>query len=88
MNYNDYQVNNYEQRNNFHADYSFNEKDNDEVVSIGKWLLIFILTAIPYVNIVSLLVLAFGVKNKNIQNYGRAALIVLLIVIVFLIIAR
>ncbi|WIV13746.1 hypothetical protein [Proteiniborus sp. MB09-C3] len=49
----------------------------DDVVSIGTWVLILILTAIPVVNIISLFVMAFGIGNQNIKNYGKAALIIM-----------
>ncbi|WP_352420793.1 hypothetical protein [Proteiniborus sp.] len=50
---------------------------SDEIVSIGTWVLILILTGIPIVNIISVLVMAFGVDNENIRNYGKAALILI-----------
>ncbi len=48
----------------------------DDVVSIGTWILILILTAIPVVNIIAFLAMAFGVDNENIKNYGKASLII------------
>ncbi len=50
--------------------------EGQEIVSIWLWIVILILTAIPIVNLISLLTLAFFVENKNLQNYGRASLIV------------
>lgn len=49
----------------------------EEVVSIGTWIVILILTAIPVINIISLFIMAFGVENENIKNFGKASLIIL-----------
>ncbi|GEL78355.1 hypothetical protein [Tenuibacillus multivorans] len=54
---------------------------DDDVVSIGTWILILILTAIPFINIIALLVLAFGSHNENLKNYAKAVLILMVIVI-------
>lgn len=71
-NYNDF--NNYnDQRSSYDSNNTY-YGDND-VVSIGTWVLVLIGTAIPFVSIIVLLVLAFGVNNENLKNYGKAALI-------------
>lgn len=58
----------------------FNEGgDSDDVVSVGGWIGILILTAIPFVNIIGLIIMAFSTGNRNIKNYGRASLIVIAI---------
>lgn len=49
---------------------------NDDVVSIGTWILIMIATLIPIISIIVTLVLAFGQSNENLKNYGKAALII------------
>lgn len=49
--------------------------ESDEVVSIGTWILIMIVLAIPVVNIIALFVMAFGMGNENIKNFGKASLI-------------
>ncbi len=49
------------------------------VVSVWLWVLILVLTAIPIVNLLSLVTLAFFVQNQNLQNYGKASLIVIVI---------
>ncbi|MCP8617704.1 hypothetical protein [Salirhabdus salicampi] len=46
----------------------------EETVSVRKWLLILLLTAVPFVNIVAICVMAFGNFNTNIKNYGKATL--------------
>ncbi|SCG82338.1 hypothetical protein DW1_0730 [Proteiniborus sp. DW1] len=48
----------------------------EEVVSIGTWIVILILTAIPVINIISFFIMALGVENENIKNYGKASLII------------
>ena len=58
-----------------------------EHVSIGAWIGVFVLSIIPLVNIIMLLVWAFGGTTKpSLKNYARAQLIVVLIVIVLFII--
>lgn len=55
---------------------------NNEHVSIGDWILTFILTAIPFVGIVMLFVWAFGGSaSESKQNYAKATLILAGIVI-------
>lgn len=56
-----------------------NEYNTDEVVSIGSWIGISILLAIPLVNIITILYLAFGSTNENLKNFGKAALIIMVI---------
>ncbi|UTR16443.1 hypothetical protein MM221_07845 [Salipaludibacillus sp. LMS25] len=54
------------------------EEELDQTVSVGEWLLLWILTAIPIVNIVILLFLAFSEKVKpNLRRYAIATLIIL-----------
>lgn len=62
--------------------------DTDSVVSVGLWIVIFIVTAIPIVNFIALLIFAFGSGNKNIKNYARACLIVFVIVFFIALIIR
>lgn len=47
----------------------------DEGVSIWRWMLYLILLAIPLVNIITLILLAFASQNPTVRNYGRASLI-------------
>ena len=86
MNYYDYKPSRSEDNNNYLNNYDYHKGDSEEVISIGMWILILILTAIPFLNIIALLVMAFGVSNKNIQNYGKATLILTLVgfILIFL----
>ncbi|PQQ68263.1 hypothetical protein B9R14_05025 [Acetivibrio saccincola] len=63
----------------------------NDTVSIGKWLLVMFLLTIPLVNIGTLFYLAFVSQNQNLENFGKAALILTVIyfvlAIVFVIIA-
>lgn len=53
------------------------------VISVGEWMLITLILAIPLVNIVMLFVWAFGGgANKTKANYCKATLIWIAIVIV------
>ncbi|MFD2637819.1 hypothetical protein [Piscibacillus salipiscarius] len=54
----------------------------DEEVSIGKWVFILILVAIPIVNIITLLVLAMGKHNESLKNFAKASLILAVIGII------
>ncbi|KGX89671.1 hypothetical protein [Pontibacillus marinus] len=54
----------------------------DNVVSMWRWMLYLVLLAIPLVNIITLFVLAFGSQNQTVRNYGRASLILGAIAIV------
>ena len=57
------------------------------VVSIGEWIITFILLAIPLVNIIMLFVWAFGGGvNLSKKNYAKASLIIFLFFIVLYII--
>ena len=50
------------------------------IISVGDWVIIFIITAIPIVNIVMLFVWAFGSDtNPSKANWAKASLIFMLI---------
>lgn len=51
----------------------------DEPLSVGSYLLMFILTAIPLVGLIMTIVWAVGAKNRNRKNFAIAALIMILI---------
>ena len=58
-----------------------------EVMSVGQWLLTFLVFLIPCVGIIMYFVWAFsGTGNLNRRNYCRAYLILLAVVIVLYII--
>lgn len=48
---------------------------NKSVMSLGEWLITLIVMIIPCVNIVMMLVWAFGSGNENRKNFCRASLI-------------
>jgi hypothetical protein len=53
------------------------------VISLGDWIITFILLAIPLVNIIMLFVWGFSSStNPNKQNFAKATLIIYLIAIV------
>ncbi|QHE51726.1 hypothetical protein [Pontibacillus sp. HMF3514] len=54
----------------------------DNVVSMWRWMLYLVLLAIPLVNIITLFILAFGSQNQTVRNYGKASLILGAIAIV------
>ena len=56
-------------------------------ISVGEWIVTFIILAIPIVNIVMLFVWAFGGDaNLSKKNYARATLILIAIIIVLYVI--
>ncbi|MGD6874753.1 hypothetical protein ACQCU1_21570 [Sutcliffiella horikoshii] len=48
-------------------------------VTIGTWIVVLILIAIPFVGFIVLLVLAFGDHNESLKNFAKATLILLVI---------
>ncbi len=69
----------YYSSDNYNYRDSYDDSEVSEVVGIGTWSFVLIVTAIPFVNIIALFILAFGVKNQNLKNYGKGALIVIVI---------
>ncbi|WP_425449298.1 hypothetical protein [Dethiothermospora halolimnae] len=65
---------------NHNNDYPQNIGDSPgyyDVVSVGHWIGLLILFAIPLVNIVGLIYLAVSSENINIKNYSKASLILI-----------
>lgn len=58
------------------------EENNDNIVSVKKYLGHMILFSIPVVGFVMLIVKAFSKKDKNISNYAKAQLLLAIIVTV------
>lgn len=57
-------------------DNSYYSQEVDEVVSVGNWILTFIVLAIPIFNIIMYFIWAFSSNtNKNKRNFCRASLI-------------
>ncbi|MGP4073546.1 hypothetical protein ACTWQB_13430 [Piscibacillus sp. B03] len=57
--------------------------DEDEVVSLGTWVILLIVLAIPIINFIVYLVLALGDHNENLKNFAKASLLLMLIAIFF-----
>lgn len=60
----------------------------DAGISIGMWIGILILLAIPIVNIITLFCLAFGSGNESLSNFGKASLILAGIGLVLVVLLR
>ena len=59
------------------------EMQNDDIVSVGNWMLTLFLTAIPIVNIIMLIVWAVSSSTPaSKSNWAKAALLWMLIAIV------
>lgn len=57
-----------------------NYGDTDEVMSVGYWILVMLVLAIPIVNIIMYLVWAFSSNaNRNLSNFCKATLLIGLI---------
>ncbi len=64
-----------------------NQVQKNEPVTIKEWIIVFIITAIPLVNIVMLFVWAFGGNaNKSIESWAKASLLMFLFTIVLVVI--
>ncbi len=63
----------YQQNPNYYAPQS--QYVNTEPMTIGNWLVMFLVFLIPIVNIVMLFVWGFGEGNINRKNYCKAKLI-------------
>lgn len=63
--------------------YPRENKNTSEVITVGEWVVILIILAIPLVNFIMYFIWAFGGgTNKNKQNFCRASLILIAIGIV------
>ncbi len=61
----------------------YNNRQNDQVITLGEWLITLILMAIPIVNIVLLFVWGFSDSTPlSKKNYARASLIFMAIGII------
>lgn len=53
------------------------KKNNDDVMTVGEWIGVLIVLAIPILNILMYFVWGFSDStNKNLQNFSRATLII------------
>lgn len=53
---------------------------NEEVMSVGQWIGVLIVLAIPIINIIMYLIWAFSDNsNKNLSNFCKASLLMALI---------
>ncbi|MBS4537086.1 hypothetical protein GOQ27_01350 [Clostridium sp. D2Q-11] len=60
-----------------------NPRNNEEVVSVLSWMGVAIILAIPILNLIAIVAMAFMDINKNIKNFARASLILAGILIGF-----
>lgn len=76
----------YQQPNTYNQSYNQNYSQtmgDSSVMSVGSWIITFIVFAIPFVGIVMMFVWAFGSSgNLNRRNYARASLLISLILLV------
>lgn len=60
----------------------------DAGISLGTWIGVLILLAIPIINIITLFYLSFGCENESLSNFGKASLILGGICLVLIILLR
>ena len=64
--------------------HNFMNNDSDRnYISVGSWIWMMLVTAIPIVGLIMILVWAFTGDNESRKNYFRAILVWLLIAVVF-----
>jgi len=57
------------------ATYNSPPPEREPEMSVGNWLIVFLISIIPCVNIIMLIVWAVSNENKTRRNYARAYLI-------------
>lgn len=72
---------------NYNGGFS-NNMDSEEVVSVIAWIGISIILMIPIINIIIMLYLAMAPGNKNIMNFARASLIMIILPMTFILLAK
>lgn len=63
-------------------------RGSSDEISIGAWIGIMIVLAIPLVNIIALFYIAFGNTNETLKNFGKAQLILVGIGLVLVLLIR
>lgn len=58
------------------------QNPNTQPLGVGDYMLMFILLALPLINLIMLFVWAFGNGNLNRKNYAKAALVFMIIGVV------
>lgn len=88
-NYSQNYTQDYNQNNNYNQGYTQNytppQQEVSPTVKIGEWLITMILCAIPFVNVIMLLIWAFSAGTApSKKNWARANLIYVVACMVFL----
>lgn len=68
--------------------YKYVSVPHNEAVSVGKWMIIIICTAIPFINLICFISLAFNSKDETLSNFGKASLLLGLIGFVIMLFVR
>ena len=79
MDYNDHDYNANYQADRFNRNRETKHSWDTGEVTLGTWIVVLLLLAIPILNIIVLLVLAFGDHNVNLQNFAKATLILMIV---------
>ena len=62
-----------------------NNEDDRNYISVGSWMLMMLVTAIPIIGLIMILVWAFTGENESRKNYYRAILLWVLIIIALIV---
>lgn len=86
MDYNDY---NYKQPHfDSHGHTPTRHSWDTSEVTLGTWIVVLLLVAIPVVGFIVLLVLAFGDHNVSLKNFAKATLIIIVVGFLLAFLAR
>jgi uncharacterized BrkB/YihY/UPF0761 family membrane protein len=62
-----------------------NNEDDRNYISVGSWMLMMLVTAIPIVGLIMILVWAFTGENESRKNYYKAILMWFLILVALIV---
>ena len=62
-----------------------NNEDDTNYISVGKWMLMMLVTAIPIVGLIMILVWAFTGENESRKNYFKGILMWFVILVVLMV---
>jgi hypothetical protein len=69
-----------------HKREAFMMRDEDNYVSVGQWMLLLLVPAIPVVGWILIIILAFTGSNESRKNYFRAMIAWFVLAVVFLVV--
>lgn len=61
-------------------------RDEDNYMSVGQWMLLLLITAIPVIGWILIIILAFAGSNQTRKNYFRALIAWFLLIVISIIV--